>query len=143
MRKQEWVFLLFSPDSDDRLNLNFHRFVILYIHVSCDTRSVGFGQYCLPKVYNGFKQWHMKQIVKVNYLTDAFIMLLKGLAGFSSSSFIFSSFVEKKTWIALYTVWLLQYESIIITWQKLWMHSFVAKSGSLSILIPYAYYTCM
>ena len=53
-RKQEWVFPLFSPDSDDRLNLNFHRFVILYI--SCDTRSVGLGQYCLPKVYNGFKR---------------------------------------------------------------------------------------
>ena len=28
-------------------------FVIFYI--SCDTRSVGLGQYCLPKVYNGFK----------------------------------------------------------------------------------------
>ena len=52
--KQEWVFPLFSPDSDDRLSLNFHRFVILYI--SCDIRSVGLGQYCLPKVYNGFKQ---------------------------------------------------------------------------------------
>ena len=46
-------FPLFSPDSDDRLSLNFHRFVVLYI--SCDTRSVGLGQYCLPKVYNGFK----------------------------------------------------------------------------------------
>ena len=44
---------LFSPDSDDRLSLNFHRFVILYI--SCDTRSVGLGQYFLPKVSNGFK----------------------------------------------------------------------------------------
>ena len=43
-------FLLFSPDSD-RLSLNFHRFVILYI--SCDTRSVGLGQYCLPKVHVG------------------------------------------------------------------------------------------
>ena len=32
-------FPLFSLDSDDRLSLNFHRFVILY--VSCDTRSVG------------------------------------------------------------------------------------------------------
>ena len=51
--KQGWVSLLFSPDSNDRLSLNFHRFVILYI--SCDTRSVGLGQYCLPKVYNGFK----------------------------------------------------------------------------------------
>ena len=53
VRKQEWVFPLFSPDADDRLSLNFHRFVILYI--SCDTRSVGLGQHCLPKVYNGFK----------------------------------------------------------------------------------------
>ena len=33
-----WVFPLFSPDSDDRLSLNFNRFVILY---SCDTLSVG------------------------------------------------------------------------------------------------------
>ena len=54
VRKQEWVFPLFSPDSDDRLSLNFHRFVVLYI--SCDTRSVGLGQHCLPKVYNGFKR---------------------------------------------------------------------------------------
>ena len=29
--KQGWVFPSFSPDSDDRLSLNFHRFVILYI----------------------------------------------------------------------------------------------------------------
>ena len=42
-RKQEEAFPLFSPDSDDRLSLNFHRFVILYI--SCDTRSVGLGQF--------------------------------------------------------------------------------------------------
>ena len=54
VRKQGWVFPLFSPDSDDRLSLNLHRFVILYI--SCDTRSVGLGQYRLPKVYNGFGQ---------------------------------------------------------------------------------------
>ena len=52
VRKQGWVFPLFSPDSDDRLSLNFHRFVILYI--SCDTRSVGLGQYCLPKGSNSF-----------------------------------------------------------------------------------------
>ena len=52
VRKQGWVFPLFSPDSDDRLSLNFHRFVILYI--SCDTWSVGLGPYCLPKVSNGF-----------------------------------------------------------------------------------------
>ena len=50
------VFPLFSPDSDDRLSLNFHRIVIWYI--SCDTRSVGLGHYCLPKVSNGFnKSW--------------------------------------------------------------------------------------
>ena len=53
VRKQGWVFPLFSPDSNDRLSLNFHRFVILY--TSCDTRSVGFGQHCLPKVSTGFK----------------------------------------------------------------------------------------
>ena len=41
VRKQGWVFPLFSSDSDDWLSLNFHRFVILYI--SCDTRSVGLG----------------------------------------------------------------------------------------------------
>ena len=52
--KQGWVFPCFSPDSDDRLSLNFHRFVILY--KSCGTRSVGLGQNCLPKVSNGFKQ---------------------------------------------------------------------------------------
>ena len=53
-RKQGWVFRLFSPDSDGRLSLNFHRFAILYI--SCDARSMGFGQYCLPKVSIGFKE---------------------------------------------------------------------------------------
>ena len=53
VQKQELVFPYFSPDSDDRLSLNFHRFVILYR--SCDTRSVGLGKYCLPRVYNGFK----------------------------------------------------------------------------------------
>ena len=53
VRIQGWVFPLFSPDSDDRLSLNFHRFVTLYR--SCDTRSVGLGQYCLPKGSNGFK----------------------------------------------------------------------------------------
>ena len=52
-RKHKWVFPLFSPDSDDRLSLNLYRFFVLYI--SCDTRSVGLWQYCLPKVYNGFK----------------------------------------------------------------------------------------
>ena len=33
-----WVFPLFSPDSDGRLSLNFHRFVIWYR--SCDTRAL-------------------------------------------------------------------------------------------------------
>ena len=47
-------FPVISPDSDDRLSLNFHRFVILYI--SCDTRRVGLGKYCLPKVSNGFER---------------------------------------------------------------------------------------
>ena len=54
VRKQGWVFLLFSPDSDDRLSLKFHMVVILYIN--CDTQSVGLGQYCSPKVSNGFKE---------------------------------------------------------------------------------------
>ena len=35
---QGWVFPLISPDSDDRLSPNFHRFVICYR--GCDTRSV-------------------------------------------------------------------------------------------------------
>ena len=47
VRKQGWVFPLFSPDSDDRLTLNFHRFVIRYI--SCDTQSLGLGQHCYRK----------------------------------------------------------------------------------------------
>ena len=55
VRKQGWVFPLFSSDSDDRLSLNFHRFFIL--DISCGTRSVGLGQYCLPKVSNGFNRW--------------------------------------------------------------------------------------
>ena len=67
-RKQEWVFPFFSPDSDDRLSLNFHRFVILYI--SRDTRSVGLGQYCLPKVYNGFKHRCISVIKVVVFLFD-------------------------------------------------------------------------
>ena len=52
-RKPGWVFPLFSPDSDDRLSLNFHRFVIWYR--SCGTQRVGLGQHCLPKGSNGFK----------------------------------------------------------------------------------------
>ena len=39
VRKQGWDSPLFSPDSDDRLSLNFHSFFNFYI--SCDTRSVG------------------------------------------------------------------------------------------------------
>ena len=58
VQKQECVFPLFSPDSDDRLSLNVHMFVILYIccNICCNTRSVGLGQYSLPKVSNGFKK---------------------------------------------------------------------------------------
>ena len=44
---------LFSPDSDDRLNLNFHRFVIFISVVIHEVWA--FGQYCLPKVSNGLK----------------------------------------------------------------------------------------
>ena len=57
VRKQEWVFPLSSPDSDDRLSLNFHRFGILY--VSCDTRSVGLGQYrkCIMALRYKFKMF--------------------------------------------------------------------------------------
>ena len=62
-RKQEWVFLLFSLESDDRLSLNFHRFVILYM--SCDTQSVGLGQYCLPKVCNNFKNYFATTVIPV------------------------------------------------------------------------------
>ena len=39
VRKQGSVFPLFSPDSDDRLSLNFTG---LLFYISCDTRSVGF-----------------------------------------------------------------------------------------------------
>ena len=42
VRKQVWSFLLFSPDADDRLSLNFHRFLIFYfLYKGCDTQSVG------------------------------------------------------------------------------------------------------
>ena len=47
-----------------RLSLNFHRFVIL----CCDTRSVGLGQYCLPKVYNGFNKTHKKLHSRVSFI---------------------------------------------------------------------------
>ena len=66
--KQGWVFPLFSPDSDDRLSLNSHRFVILYI--SCGTRSVSLGQYCLPKVSNGFKRHFQTKTLKWFCLTS-------------------------------------------------------------------------
>ena len=58
VQEQWWVSPWFSPDSDGRLSLNFHRFFILYR--SCDTQSVGLGQDCLPKVSNGFKSNSMK-----------------------------------------------------------------------------------
>ena len=88
-RKQGWVFLLFSPDSDDRLSLNFHRFVIWY--VSCDTRSVGLGQYCLPKGSNGskycivsavpsfVKKQNHKQIIRVGFEPLHLFALLKNI----------------------------------------------------------------
>ena len=72
-KRAEWVFSIFSPDSDDGLSLNFHRFVILYI--SCDTRSVGLGQYCLPKVSNGFnlyivlKEDHQREDEVVHFVS--------------------------------------------------------------------------
>ena len=46
LRKQECNFPLFSHDSDDRLSLNFHRFVILYISLIHEVWA--FGQYYLP-----------------------------------------------------------------------------------------------
>ena len=55
---------LFSPDSDDRLSLNSHRFVILYI--SCDTQSVGLGQYCLSKVSNK-PCWGMLDVIRARH----------------------------------------------------------------------------
>ena len=64
VRKQGWVFPLFSPNSDDRLSLNFHMFVILYI--KCDTRSVGLGQYCLPKVSNSFNGQTLYHIISID-----------------------------------------------------------------------------
>ena len=69
VQKQGWVFPLFSPDSDDRLSLNFHRFVI---YISCDTRSVSLGQYCLPKVSNGFKKRHT--LVTRQFIVDVCVM---------------------------------------------------------------------
>ena len=63
VRKQGWVFPLFSPDFDDQFSINFHRFVILY--KSCDTRSLGLGQYCLPKVPNGFKPYKDGMVLPV------------------------------------------------------------------------------
>ena len=75
-RIQGWVFPLFSPDSDDRLSPNFHRFVIWYR--SCDTRSVGLGQYCLPKESNGFnkKKTFGKSVRLINARNEKFLRLL-------------------------------------------------------------------
>ena len=75
VRKQGWVFTIFSPDSDDRLSLSFHRFVILYR--SCDTRSVGLGQYCLPKVSNGFNRTTSKLNVKSKIHVHAHVKVNK------------------------------------------------------------------
>ena len=78
VRKQGWVFLLFSPDFDDRLSLNFHRFDILYI--SCGT-SVGLGHYCLPKVSNGFnreKGSKIREIIKIVHQNMERLVLFSG-----------------------------------------------------------------
>ena len=86
---QGWVFPLFSPDSNDRLSLNFHRFVIL-----CDTRSVGLGQYCLPKVSNGFN-WlstlliHLPRRENLTFLLSVFVLIKQNMHTWSSI----------KTWI--------------------------------------------
>ena len=95
-RKQDWVFPLFSPDSDDRLSLNFHRFVILYI--SCDTRSVGLGQYCLPKVYIGFKN-DLCQIVLSHVSTNTCHNLkhIKPTSTTCESYFILYKKLKKRT----------------------------------------------
>ena len=66
VRIQGWVFPLFSPDSDDRLSLNFHRFVILYR--SCDTQSVGLEQYCLPKGSTGLRKILFFKTVKKHFV---------------------------------------------------------------------------
>ena len=42
---------------------DFHRLVIIYI--SCDTRSVGLGQNCLSKVFNGLKSPFLKHICSI------------------------------------------------------------------------------
>ena len=77
-RAETWVGfpVIFFPGSDDRLSLNFHRFLILYI-ISCDTRSVGLGQYCLRKVSNGFKDLRKALIThRLSLLSFYFALLL-------------------------------------------------------------------
>ena len=74
VQKQGRVFPLFSPDSDDWSSLNFCRIFILYR--SCDTRIVGLGQYCSPKVYNGFKAALWKRVQNCTYLSALIKLIL-------------------------------------------------------------------
>ena len=60
VRKQGRVFPLFTPTT----LTNLARFVIL--HISCDKRGVGLGQYCLPKVSNGLSVTAIQLIVKTS-----------------------------------------------------------------------------
>ena len=90
--------VLFSSYSDDRLNLNFHRFVIIYR--SCNTRSVGLGQYCLPKGSNGFKPmfvWERLVVASLAFISP-FGSLPSSLDGRSSKQTNNKLFSSPKSW---------------------------------------------
>ena len=65
------------------IELNFHRFVILYRF--CDTRSVGLGQYCLPKVpmalrrFYGFK-WRFFRVDWLGIIISKSFRFMKNFA---------------------------------------------------------------
>ena len=61
VRKQGWVFPIFSPDFDDRLSLNFHRVKILYL--SCDTQSVGLW----TVLFTESVQWLFRFILHIRF----------------------------------------------------------------------------
>ena len=129
-RKQEWVFPLFSPDSYDRLSLNFHRFVVLYI--SCDTRSVGLGQYCLLKVYNGFQ-------CNININTYYLITTEFSVISFNPPTNNFEEKKQKKNQKCLhtdyseYTLHLIFMHDIIILTQN---EAMGARPPSLAVAAP-------
>ena len=52
LHKHRWVFPLFFPDSDDRLSLNFHRFVYKLWYTKCgslDNTVLSMMCYCLKE----------------------------------------------------------------------------------------------